>query len=94
MFSPVGFSIQEFFLCYFYCQKTAIVCVGMRFCEHVPNSPRKKNPKKHNPYLLEKVVFLDLKRLLSSLGRGKKKNFFNFEFYDLTNGKEQECKIW
>jgi hypothetical protein len=26
MFSPFGFSIQEFFIFYFYCQKTAFVC--------------------------------------------------------------------
>jgi hypothetical protein len=26
MFSPFGFAIQEFFICYFYCQKTAFVC--------------------------------------------------------------------
>jgi hypothetical protein len=26
MFLPFGFSIQEFFICYFYCQKTAFVC--------------------------------------------------------------------
>jgi hypothetical protein len=26
MFSPFGFSIQEFFIYYFYCQKTAFVC--------------------------------------------------------------------
>jgi hypothetical protein len=26
MFPPFGFSIQEFFICYFYCQKTAFVC--------------------------------------------------------------------
>jgi hypothetical protein len=44
----------------------------MRFCKHVPNSPRNKNPKRHISYLLEKVVFLDPKRLLSPLGRGKK----------------------
>jgi hypothetical protein len=47
-------------------------CVGMRFCEHVPNSPRNKNLKKHISYLLEKVVFLDPKRLLSPFGMGKK----------------------
>jgi hypothetical protein len=46
--------------------------VGMRFCGHVPNSPRNKNPKKHIPYLLVKVVFLDPKRLLSPLGMGEK----------------------
>jgi hypothetical protein len=60
----------------------------MRVCGHVLNSPRDKNPKKHIPYLLEKVVFLDPKRLMSPLGRGKKNFFFNFECYDLTNGKE------
>jgi hypothetical protein len=26
MFSPFGFSIQEFFICLFYCQKMAFVC--------------------------------------------------------------------
>jgi hypothetical protein len=26
MFPPFTFSIQEFFICYFYCQKTAYVC--------------------------------------------------------------------
>jgi hypothetical protein len=46
--------------------------VGMRFCGHVLNSPRNKNPKRHISYLLEKVVFLDPKRLLSPFGRGKK----------------------
>jgi hypothetical protein len=29
----------------------------MRFCGHVSNSPRNKNPKRPIPYLLEKVVF-------------------------------------
>jgi hypothetical protein len=37
----------------------------MGLCGHVPNSPRNKNPKMLIPYLLEKVVFLDPKRLLS-----------------------------
>jgi hypothetical protein len=26
MFSPFGFSIQEFYICLFYCQKTAFLC--------------------------------------------------------------------
>jgi hypothetical protein len=26
MFQPFGFSIQEFFICFFYCQKPAFVC--------------------------------------------------------------------
>jgi hypothetical protein len=60
----------------------------MRFCGHVLNSPRKKNLKRLILNLLEKVVFLDPKRLLSPFGRGKKNFFFNFECYDLTNGKE------
>jgi hypothetical protein len=46
--------------------------VGMRFCGHVPNSPRNKSAKKHISYLLEKVDFLDPKRLQSPLGRGEK----------------------
>jgi hypothetical protein len=49
-------------------------CVGMRFCGHVPNSLRNKNPKRHISYLLGKVDFLDPKRLLSPFGRGKKKS--------------------
>jgi hypothetical protein len=46
--------------------------VGMRFCGHVPNSLRNKNPKRHISYLLEEVVFLDPKRLLTPFGKGKK----------------------
>jgi hypothetical protein len=57
----------------------------MRFCGHVPNSPTIKNPKRLISYLLEKVVFLGPKRLLSPLGRVGKFFFFNFECYDLTN---------
>jgi hypothetical protein len=68
--------------------------VDMRFCGHVRNSPRNKNLKRLIPYLLQKVVFLDPKRLLSPSDRGKKNSFFNFECYDLTNGKEWVCKIW
>jgi hypothetical protein len=44
----------------------------MRFCRHVPNSPRNKNPKRHISYLLEKVVFWDPKRLLSPWAKVKK----------------------
>jgi hypothetical protein len=39
-------------------------------------------------YLLEKVVFLDPKRLLFPFHKGEKNFFVNFECYDLTNGKE------
>jgi hypothetical protein len=46
--------------------------VGMRFCGHVPNSPRNKNLKRLILNLLKKVVFLDPKRLLSPFCRGKK----------------------
>jgi hypothetical protein len=49
--------------------------VGMRFCEHIPNLLRKKNPKRHISYLLEKVVSLDPKRLLSPLGMAIKAFF-------------------
>jgi hypothetical protein len=101
MFPPYGFSILEFFICYFYCQKTAFVCEFQHtslwklmifsrfhtFCGHVSNSPRYKNPKRHISYLLEKMGFLDPKRLLSPFGWAKK-NFFNFGCYDLANGKQ------
>jgi hypothetical protein len=30
MFSPFGFLIQEFFICYFYCKKTAFVFEFLR----------------------------------------------------------------
>jgi hypothetical protein len=58
------------------------------FVDSVPNSPKNKNPKRFIPYLLEEVVFLDPKRLLSHLDKGKINFFFNFECYDLANGKE------
>jgi hypothetical protein len=60
----------------------------MRPYGYVPNSPRNKNLKRLILNLLEKVVFLDPKRLMSPFGRGRKKKFFNFECYDLANGKE------
>ena len=31
--------------------------MGMKFCGHVPSSPKNKNLKRHISYLLEKVVF-------------------------------------
>jgi hypothetical protein len=107
MFSPFRFSIQEFFICYFYCQKTAFVCefqhtplrkiifwqpsttlVNMRFCTHVPNSTRNQNVKSGKPYLCPKMVFLAPKTLLYLLGIVEKIFFFDFEPYDLANGKE------
>jgi hypothetical protein len=48
----------------------------MRFCGHVPNSPRNKNLKRLILNILEKVIFLDPKRLLSPFCKGKKKNSF------------------
>jgi hypothetical protein len=46
----------------------------MRFCRHVLNSPRNINPKRLISYLLEKVDFLDPKRLLHPLVGAKKKS--------------------
>jgi hypothetical protein len=48
----------------------------MRFSGHVPNSPRNKNLKRLTLNLLEKMVFLDPKRLLSPLA-GAKRTFFS-----------------
>ena len=50
-------------------------CMGMRFCGHVPNSPRNENLKRSHPNLLKKMVFLDPKILLSSFCRVKKTFF-------------------
>jgi hypothetical protein len=46
--------------------------VGMRFCGHVPNSPRNKNLKRLILNLLKKVIFLEPKRLLSPFAGAKK----------------------
>jgi hypothetical protein len=46
--------------------------MSMRFCRHIPNSPRDKNDMSHNPCLLGKVVFWAFKILLSPSGTGKK----------------------
>jgi hypothetical protein len=60
----------------------------MKFCEDVPNSLRNKNLKRLIPNLLVKVIFLASITLLSSSGAWEKTRFFNFECYDLANGKE------
>jgi hypothetical protein len=44
--------------------------------------------KSGNPYLRPKMDFLASERLVSLLGAVEKNFFFNFERYDLTNGKE------
>jgi hypothetical protein len=48
--------------------------VGMRLCRHVPNSPRNKNKMMHHPCLLEKVIVLASKTLLSPISTWKRKN--------------------
>jgi hypothetical protein len=60
----------------------------MKVFEYVPNSLRNKNLMRLIPNLLEKVVFLASKTLQSPLGIVEKTFFFNFECYDLANGKE------
>jgi hypothetical protein len=69
--------------------------VSMRFCGHVPNSPKNKNVKRLIPYVFQKMVFLGSKTLMSPLDTGEKNLFFNFERYDLVNGKEWVSKtLW
>jgi hypothetical protein len=60
----------------------------MRSCTHVPNSNKNKIMKSGNPYLHLKIVFLASETLLSLLGAVEKNFLFDFERYDLTNGKE------
>jgi hypothetical protein len=82
----VNFSI---FLCgkLFFWQPSATL-VNMRFCTHVPNLKKNKNMKFGNPYLCPKMVFLASKTLLSLSGTVEKNFLFDFECYDLANGKE------
>jgi hypothetical protein len=47
----------------------------MRFCGHVPNSPRNENPKRHIPYLLEKVVSSTLNVMISQMVRNESVRF-------------------
>jgi hypothetical protein len=44
----------------------------MRFWRHVPNSLRNKSMERHIPYLLQKMVFLAFKTLMSLRAQGKK----------------------
>jgi hypothetical protein len=88
----VNFSIP---LCAKWCFfQGSIPLMDMRFCWYVPNSPRNKNLKSLNPYLLYKMVFLAPKNSAVPLERRGKTFFFNFEPYDLANGMEWVCKIW
>ena len=68
--------------------------VGMKICEHIPNSLRNKNLKRLIPNLLERVVFWASKTLQSPSGTWKINFFFNFELFNLPNGKEWVSKIW
>jgi hypothetical protein len=88
----VNFSIS---LCAKWCFSQGSIClVGMRFCRHVPNSPRNKNLKSLNPCLLLKMVFLASNTVLYPSRIGENNFFFNLEHYDHTNGKEWVYKIW
>jgi hypothetical protein len=60
----------------------------MKFCGHIPNSPTNTIVKRLILYIFKKMVFLASNTLLYLSGIGKKNFFFNFERYDLTNGKE------
>jgi hypothetical protein len=54
----------------------------------IPNSTRNKNVKSGEPYLSPKMVFLAPETLLYLSGTMEKNYFFDFEPYDLANGKE------
>jgi hypothetical protein len=46
--------------------------VDMEFCGHVPNSSKNKNVKRLIPHVLQKMVFLGSKTLLSPWTKEKK----------------------
>jgi hypothetical protein len=60
--------------------------MGMRFCGHVPNSPRNKNLKSLDPYL--KNGFFGPQNSVVPLEYMEKTFFSNFESYDLAKGME------
>ena len=60
----------------------------MRFCGHIPNSPKNNNLEFIDPYLLLKTIFLPPKTLLYPSSIGENNFLSNFECYDLANGKE------
>ena len=88
----VNFSIPLYAKWHFF--QGSISLMDMRFYWHVPNSPRNKNLKSLNPYLLYKMVFLASKTLLYPLSTRERTFFSNFEPYDLANGMEWISKIW
>jgi hypothetical protein len=47
LFVNFSISLVEFF----FSSQCSAPLVGMRFCRYVPNSPRNKNFKLHDPYL-------------------------------------------
>jgi hypothetical protein len=67
--------------------------VDMRFCGHLPYSPRRKNLKPSIHIYSKKWLFFAPKLLLYPLSTRGKNFFFNFECNDLVNGKEWMCKI-
>jgi hypothetical protein len=107
MFSLFGFSIQEFFICYFYCQKTAFVCefqhiplqkiIFLRFCTHapceLPNTNKNKNMKHGNPYLHPKMLFLASKPLMS-LSSAMEKTFSLILNVMISQTVKNECVIF
>jgi hypothetical protein len=62
--------------------------VDVRICTHVPKSTRNKNVKFGKPYLRPKIGFFGPQNTAVLLGHSRKKLFFDFEPYDLANGKE------
>jgi hypothetical protein len=66
----VNFSIQK--LWEIFISQCSTPLMGIRFCTHIPNLPRDKNKMMLHPCLLEKVVFLVSKTLLSAICTWKK----------------------
>ena len=112
MFFLFGFSIQEFFVCYFFGKKMAFVCefqhtplwklmnsqgstphVDMKFLDMYLTHLRIRIQRGSFHIYLKKWFFWIPKDCCSIWTRAKNLLFFNFECYDLANGKEWDCKI-
>ena len=107
MFLLFGFSIQEFFMCYCYCQKTGFACEF----QHTPlrkiillailynfgeyeifhtciQFKQEQEYEIWQPIFMSKNHFFGLQNTTVPLMHNRKNFLFDFEHYDLANGKE------
>jgi hypothetical protein len=85
----VNFSIYHCGIFLFFSQCSTPL-IGMKFCRHIPSSPRDKNKMMHHPCLLDKVVFLASKTLLFAIGT-RKETFSSTLNFMISEMVRNEC---